>query len=350
MAAPKPVVKASQLPESVCDKDERVQIDPKTSPPYNWICSLQMEDTSGDHWRGSGFKIHLPGVNFTAVVTSAHCVYMGGAYARRVTVTFPGQAPVNATDRDLYATPEYINSGSADHDYGLILLPGNSDEGFGYSTELTDGELNKRIVTNCGYPGDKPLNTLWITGGEIERHTDFRIFYMNDTAGGQSGSPVYTWYGGYWTVIGVHSYGGCPNSAPRFTTQMISRFMRRMNILKTLRSVETPTIYVRCDARGVDDHDPDGDGVVNCQHEPPSEYERFCIFPSTIAPSLAIQETLHRTVIESGFKENVFVRTDGKGMDAPSNNGGGVVNCQFGAGPWENYFIKEEDSDFECLR
>ena len=103
MAAAKPVVKAS---ETVCDKDERVQIDPKTSPPYNWICSLQIEDTSGNHWLGSGFKIQLPGVNFTAVVTSAHCVYIGGAYTRRITVTFPGKATVDASDRDLYATSE----------------------------------------------------------------------------------------------------------------------------------------------------------------------------------------------------------------------------------------------------
>ena len=197
MAASRSAVEASKLPETICGKDERVQIDPKTSPPYNWICLLEIEDTNGNHWRGSGFKIHLPKVNFSAVVTAAHNVYINRAFARRVTVTFPGEAPVVANDRDLYASPEYINSGSADHDYGLILLPGNSDEGFGFSLELTKTELSKRIVISCGYPGDKPLNTLWITGGEIERHTDLRIFYMKDTVRGQSGCPVYTWYGGY---------------------------------------------------------------------------------------------------------------------------------------------------------
>ena len=69
MAAPRPAVEASKFPKSICDKDERVQIDPKTSPPYIWICSLQIEDTNGDHWLGSGFKIRLPGVHFTAVLT-----------------------------------------------------------------------------------------------------------------------------------------------------------------------------------------------------------------------------------------------------------------------------------------
>ena len=64
-----------------------------------------------------------------------------------------------------------------------------------------------------------------ITGGELTEVTTNRLFYMNDTMAGQSGSPVYTWYKGYWTVLGVHSYGSCPNSAPRFTSQMIYRFL-----------------------------------------------------------------------------------------------------------------------------
>ena len=116
-----------------------------------------------------------------------------------------------------------------------------------------------------------------------------------------------------------------------------------MNVIKTLRSVRYPSVYVRCDPKGVDDYAPDGDGVVNCQHEPPRSLERFCIFPRTIAPSLATQETLHRTVIESEKKENVFLRIDGQGLDAPADYGAGVVKCQFGARGLETYLIKEED-------
>ena len=151
-----PAVQGSSLPEAVCGKDERVQVDPMTSPPYKWICSLLIESARGVMYRGSGFKIHIADVNRTAVVTSGHCTYVQGAYANKITVTFPGQRAVDIGPNDIYASPEYIATGAGDHDYGLILLPGTSDDGFGWSAILQDEELNNRIVTNCGYPGDKP--------------------------------------------------------------------------------------------------------------------------------------------------------------------------------------------------
>ena len=40
---------------------------------------------------------------------------------------------------------------------------------------------------------------------------------------------VFTWNGSCWTVVGVHGCSGHPNSATRFTTEMIFRFLRRMN-------------------------------------------------------------------------------------------------------------------------
>lgn len=192
-------VKASSLSESVCGKDERVEVDPMTSPPYKWICFLTIESAKGWKYVGSGFKIHLPDVHHTAIVTSGHCTYVEGEYAKKITVKFPGEAAIEVGPDDLYASPEYVKSGSADHDYGLILLPGSgaSDDGFGWSAIVENEELDNRLVTNCGYPADKPQGTMWITGGKISTYTTNRIFYMNDTMGGQSGSPVYTWYGGY---------------------------------------------------------------------------------------------------------------------------------------------------------
>ena len=233
-----PAVKSSSLPERVWGKDERVQVNPMTSPPYKWICHLSIESESGEKYGGSGFKIHLPDVNHTAVVTSGHCTYLEGKYAKRIIVTFPGDQPVVVGPNDIYASPAYIDTSAEDHDYGLILLPGTSKDGFGWSAIIPDEELNNRLVTNCGYPGDKPEGTMWVTGGPIEICTAKRICYMNDTMAGQSGSPVYTWYGGYWTVVGVHSYGGCPNSAPRFTVEMISRFLERMNGLNEVKIAE----------------------------------------------------------------------------------------------------------------
>ena len=331
-----------------------MQVDPMTSPPYKWICSLLIKSDSGTMYIGSGFKIRLPDVNRTAVVTSGHCTYVKRAYATKITVQFPRQRAVEVETNDIYASPEYINTGDADHDYGLILLPGNSDDGFGWSAIIPDEELKNRLVTNCGYPSDKPAGTMWITGGSISSYTANRIYYMNDTMGGQSGSPVYTWYGGYWTVLAVHSYGGCPNSAPRFTSEMIRRFLERMNglKLKSLRSVNFPDVYLRCDGTGLVQFKAAGGGTVNCQYKPPKHKESFYIYPAEMAPSLAPQTT-YKVVIESAQFRNVFIRMDSKGMSQFKGPGGGKVNCQFTTRSFELFFLRQEtngDYSFRSVR
>ena len=343
--SPLPAVQGSSLPERVCGKDERVQVNPMTSPPYKWICHLLIESVSGTWYRGSGFKIHLPDVNHTAVVTSGHCTYVEKQYAKRIIVTFPEQQRVEVGPNGIYASPEFIDTGAEDHDYGLILLPGTSDDGFGWSAIIPDEELNNRLVTNCGYPGDKPAGTMWVTGGPTWTCTANRICYMNDTMAGQSGSPVYTWYGGYWTVVAVHSYGGCPNSAPRFTVQMITRFLERMKglKLKSLRSVQFPNVYLRCKGSGVTQWQEGGGGTVNCQYKPPKALEMFYIYPVEIAPSALLQpQTTYKVVIESAKFRQVFIRMNGQGMSQPMGNGGGQVNCQFTISSWETYFLRRE--------
>ena len=85
-------VSASSLPESACGRDERVKVDPNNSPPYNWICSLVITAKNGEKYVGSGFKIHIPNITCSIVVTSGHCVFLHGAYAENITVTFPGYA------------------------------------------------------------------------------------------------------------------------------------------------------------------------------------------------------------------------------------------------------------------
>ena len=343
--------------ESIYGKDERVQVDPMISPPYKWICYLWIKSTSGQWYFGSGFKIHLPGVNRTAIVTAGHCTYVDSAYAAKIIVKFPRHPTTEVYPNDLFVAPEYESSRSPDHDYGLILLPklGNSDDGFGWSAIVADEELKDRIVTNCGYPGDKDRGTMWITGGKICGYTANSISYRNDTMGGQSGSPVYTWHDGYWTVIGVHSRGAysrgaysrgaCPNSATRFTKEMISRFLEFMNCLKlkSLRSVAFPNVYVRCDGSGVTTFTESGGGTVNCQYKPPGPGEKFYICPVEVTPSLAA-ESHCKVEIQSASFSDIFIRLDGRGMSHFDRNGGGLVNCQYTAGTFERFYLQRESN------
>lgn len=323
-------------------KDKRVKVDPATSPPYNWICFLQITTAGGKHLVGSGFKIHMPNINRMIIVTSGHCVCQEGNYAKSIGITFPGTAKVTATSADLYASPEYCDRSAKEFNYGIIYLPGNSDEGFGWSAVISDTELKNRVVTTCGYPGDKtPQGTLWITGGNITTVCVNAIGYMNDMhVGGQSGSPVYTWYKGYWTVVGVHGYAGC---VPRFNHLMIDRFLEATsNVWKySLKSLAFPDVYLRCDGSGVVNRSQNG--TVNCQYRPTGVYEAYFIRPREVSPSLALKTT-YLVALESAYWTGVYIRMDGGGMSGFIAPGGGVVNCQSFVAAYELFeLIKNND-------
>ena len=53
-----PATGGPSLPESICRYDERVQVDPMTSSPNNWICSLLIESATDGKYFGSRFVIH----------------------------------------------------------------------------------------------------------------------------------------------------------------------------------------------------------------------------------------------------------------------------------------------------
>ena len=250
---------------------------------------------------------------------------------------------------DYYIAPEYAQNSNSDYDYGLILLPGNSDDGFGWSTQLEDSDLKNRLVTVCGYPVGKPSKSLWISGGSIVSYTSRRIYYSDDTMGGESGSPVYTWYKGYWTVIGIHhgspTSGECRNDGPRLILEMISRFVKRMNSKKALLSTYFSNVYVRNYGEGLDHSHTQG-GSVKCHYEIISDYERLYIYPLEMPPSLAVQPDRIRVVLETVEWDNVFIRLDAsQAKHQYSSSGEGTVNCHYGVLNYETYWQQKEDGE-----
>ena len=167
---------------------------------------------------------------------------------------------------------------------------------------------------------------------------------MNDTMNGQSGSPVYTWHEGYWTVVGIQSLAGCPNSAVRLIPEMILRFYERMNALKqvTIRSHAFPDVFMRCDGSGVVKYMGSGGGIVNCQYKPAKTYEGYYIYPVGMNPSLAPPDRKYPVHILSARWKNVYIRMQGGNMKKPQGSGGGVVNCQHGAFSLEVFYLREE--------
>jgi len=113
-----------------------------------------------------------------------------------------------------------------------IILP-NGDLGnrvgyFGFAA-LPDNGLQNLLLNNTGYAGDKPFGTTWFNAGRVTSVTARKIFYMVDTYGGHSGSPVWRYLNGQRHAIGVHAYGGCPNSATRIITEVYNNMLMWKN-------------------------------------------------------------------------------------------------------------------------
>ncbi|MTL14594.1 hypothetical protein GL307_24505 [Nocardia seriolae] len=95
----------------------------------------------------------------------------------------------------------------------------------------------------------------------------------------------------------------------------------------TIRSTAFANVYVRLDGSGVTAATDQGGGTVNCQYNAAS-YERFRVRPQRDGSY----------AFESVAFPNVVLRMDGSGVSTQTDNGGGKVNCQYGSpGPYERF-------------
>ena len=103
----------------------------------------------------------------------------------------------------------------------------------------------------------------------------------------------------------------------------------------SLASVPFKNVYLRMDGQEVKSFKDEGSGIVNCQFGS-HPWEKFIIHP------------VGRDVyaFESAAFKNVFLRLDGRDINKNTSekNGGGVVNCQWGMGPWEEFRIEDHGS------
>lgn len=216
-------------PESVCGSDDRVRITPATNIPWRWICKLFITFPDNARFVGTGWFIGP-----RTVMTAGHCVYSkaNGGWAKSVEVV-PGMdaasrpygSQVGTSFRSVLG---WTVDSKPEFDYGAIILPncdlGNRVGWFGFAA-LSDDSLKNLLVNTSGYPGDKPAGTQWFNAGQVSDVKERKIYYMVDTMGGQSGSPVWRYLNGQRHAVGIHAYGGCPNSATRITNEVFNNMM-----------------------------------------------------------------------------------------------------------------------------
>lgn len=219
--------------EVVIGQDDRVQIANTTVIPWKRICHLKIQAANGKNYLGTGFFIGP-----RTILTAGHCVYIHGqgGWAKQIVVT-PGRNDTNEpfgkfTSTTFRSVQGWVTGKQRNYDYGVIQLsktnvvsPSIGAFGFGnYSDQFI---LGKRLNT-AGYPGDKPSGTIWFNGRKAKSVTTRTITYDIDTAGGQSGSPV--WFlgpDGQRIVVGIHTNGATSgNSATRIVKQVFDNLKK----------------------------------------------------------------------------------------------------------------------------
>lgn len=218
------------LAESIClGEDERLRADPEAEP-FDAICFLTLVQPNGRRARGTGFYAEFPDGQ-VAIVTAGHCLYEKGKYMSNIVVARARNGEKAPFGMDTFKTtelrvPEKWRDGySQVHDYGLILIDQSSlpDVKPFKLDVLDDDTLNKANISTAGYPADKPGFHMWMDKGPVKSLKEGKIFYYEDTYGGQSGSPVWLRRDNLPICVGIHAYGSCPNSATRITDKVLGQ-------------------------------------------------------------------------------------------------------------------------------
>jgi V8-like Glu-specific endopeptidase len=105
-----------------------------------------------------------------------------------------------------YKTGNY--SAAWPYDYAVITLDRPFPASVGYWKAIrveSARRLPKLRLNTAGYPGDKGGQHMYWAYDRVVSVRDRRLEYLMDTAGGQSGSPVWLKYGTKRYLIAVHT-------------------------------------------------------------------------------------------------------------------------------------------------
>lgn len=168
----------------IVGNDDRVQM-----ASYKKIVFVEAKFPDGYNMRGTGVM-----VDTDIVLTNRHVVYdtKHGGWAD-LTYVIPGRTGSSYPYGRIQVKKTSVGSLTDDNkDYAVMRLStavGSKTGWFGvrkYSSSMVNSN-----VTISGYPGDKSGYTMWTMKGPITRENSTHYFYNIDTAGGQSGSPIY---------------------------------------------------------------------------------------------------------------------------------------------------------------
>lgn len=220
--------------ESVCGSDQRVRVSNTKAVPWRWNCQLIITMPDGKKYLGTGFMIGP-----TTVLTAGHNLHEGGTFGKWATKieVIPGRNGWSRPYGSFFAkrahsVDGWVKDRNPNYDYGALTLRTNIGRrtGFYRVASLSTNRIKNGYLNSAGYPADKTYGNQYYVNGSPSYVLQKKIYYHFDTYGGQSGSAVYLKNRNRRTVVGVHAYGGCPNSATRIDAAAMRniRFWRRI--------------------------------------------------------------------------------------------------------------------------
>ncbi len=231
--------------ETVIGEDMRERILETDLQPWRMICALRMYSENGGGAIGTGW---LAGPR--TIITAGHCVHHAGffgGWADRIKVSAgrdSSEFPFGTQTASRFSSiDKWVEDADPDFDIGCIHLeePLGDTVGWFSIASMAAHELESYMVNISGYPGDRGNGTeQYFHKNRILNVGDRRIFYDVDTAGGQSGAPVWIHEntGAPPIAVGIHAYGtgGTPfdlgitaNSAPRIIPEVFDQITSWIN-------------------------------------------------------------------------------------------------------------------------
>lgn len=201
---------------TILGADNRYRVTNTTAFPNRAVGHIEATFPNGSISRGTAAMV---GKN--VALTAGHCLYnkSRGGWASKV-IYYPGRngnaLPYGSyRGRKFISSQTYLSTGNIAYDWGVIRFdsnPGGKHGYFGFQTSEAN-QTGKNLYTR-GYPGDKPYGTMYGCAGILKGYNSnkLRMFYTLDTAGGQSGSPVYD---SNQTIYAVHTHSGSTQNVGR---------------------------------------------------------------------------------------------------------------------------------------
>jgi hypothetical protein len=199
--------------QSICGSDDKISI----------ACAASYYQTSGrsvgrmNYKKGSswyvctGFLVSSCSSHF---LTNEHCI-TSQTEVNTLNVRFYYRLSSCGGSGASYST--YYGSSfvkdNTSNDYCLLTLTGSPQSSWGHLVLLSREPYSGEGIYIPQHPGGRRQEISFgsVTNPNMRSSLDFG--YHADTEGGSSGSPVMTDQYDYDKVIGLHHFGGCPNSA-----------------------------------------------------------------------------------------------------------------------------------------